>query len=170
MSSTSRPLVRKSSPSPLPRALDAGTAARPLTPVRRAAGSLAVAAAMILGVASASGCGDAKAKRDVDTRDESRSRKERADREERVDTPTEPSPGDVDPLHTFADALSDLVSPKADETKPATKPLPPIAPPTSPVITPDPTPPRPAGGISVHRPAPESAATAPKPSTIALSR
>lgn len=157
MSAPSRPVARKSSPSPLVRAVDEGATPRALAPVRRAAGSLAMAAAMILGAAStlsAVGCSDDRVKRDDDTRHETRRERVRSDRD--GDGPQREG---TTPLDQFVDAVGDLVSP--EDPKEIAKPVQPPPPPTSSIIAPDPTPPRPAGGISVRRPPPPS--TPPKP-------
>ncbi len=141
MSNPSRPQVRKSSPSPLPRAVDRALPARPLSPMTRAAGSLAIAAALVLGGAGAlTGCGDDRTHRE----ESGSSRRARADRDpstrDRADAEGKSA------LDQFVNAVGELVSPSTD-AEPAKRP----------VAEPVNDPPRPAGTMS-----PMSPTTAPR--------
>lgn len=163
--SSSRVVVRKSSPAPIARALESNTAPRALSPLRRAAGSLAVAAAMVLaagGAAALAGCGDA-AKPDAD-------RSSRDDRPKGDTARRERADGSETPIEDLVRAVGDFVDPpnaKADDVR--RTPVPPASDPPRPAGTgfapvPTPTPPRLAGSTA----SPASPPPAPPPKTAVL--
>ncbi|MFO0613195.1 MAG: hypothetical protein U0414_11425 [Polyangiaceae bacterium] len=156
--SSSRPLVRKSSPAPISRAIEERIAPRPVSPLRRAAGSLAVAAAVVLaagGVAALAGCSEKPtAKQDERT---GRDRSTRDAREEREPSKREPKEGGsaldqlVDAVGDFVDPptrVSDPIPPASEVPRPAGTMVPAYEPPrpagsTASPASPPPSPPKP---------------------------
>lgn len=147
--SPSRPVVRKSSPAPLARALENEVPIRALSPLRRAAGSLAVAAAMVLaagGAAALAGCGDAD--RSGRTGRDRSSREDRTDRRETAEKRASDSP-----LDDLVNAVGDFVNPPTTPADQRRTPTPPASDAPRPAGTTSPTlptssPPRPAGSAA----------------------
>jgi hypothetical protein len=143
--SSSRPLVRKSSPAPIARALDSNLAVRPLSPLRRAAGSLAVAAAVVLaagGSVALAGCTET-----ATAKHEDRSGRDRSSNDERrTDRDVKDSGSAFDQL---VNAVGDFVDPptKQVDAIPPSSEVPRPAGTMSP-ISPTASPPRPAGSAA----------------------
>jgi hypothetical protein len=149
MNAASNHSVRKATPHPIVRALDVQIAPRPVSPLRRAAIPLAIAAALALGagtaIAYAASSGESgsshRSGRSDDSSESGRDR-HRSDRAAGADS----SSG----LDGVLDALGDFVSPPKTETDPI--------PPSSEI-------PRPAGTVapSYDSPRPAGSAASPPP-------
>lgn len=165
-----RPAVKKSSPSPIARSVESGAEVRPLSPIKRVAVPLAVAAALALagggGIAYAvagSSEGSSRGEKHA-TRDSDAERPRRTDDSVEARDTKRPEPGSGtrsfvdDVFTTVGDFFTpDDRDPKVDPPKPI-----PTTPPT--FIPPNPNPPPMAGAIAMPNTA--RPITPPTPTTV----
>lgn len=158
-----RPIVKKSSPSPIARTVESGADVRPLSPMRRLALPLGVAAALAL--AGGSGIAYAVAQsgeKHAAANHDDRRRPDDARRTPRTPTDTRADGSFVDAV---VDGITDLLAP---DTKHVDVLVPPTPPTTTPTTTPtyiDPDPPPRLAGM-VAPPKPTVAVPPPKPTPI----